>query len=281
MSNVRRPKNPFDDDDDEPNDFVFVPRGPSRPQEKKYPYGDFGIDEDDQEKDDHDGAVSLQTQIEERQQNMLQSTNRSLGMMYEAENVGNETAHELLRQGEQLQNIDKKLDKMNTDIDTSKKHVTSLRSVFGGVVNYFSKKPEREKPEEQERAPSKLRTMVGDGPGAKKEEQDCMDHPAMRLRDPNAGRYNSRYDTSGFEETPSSSMRGTGYNSSRQQFEQKLDSNLDEMSSGLGRLKNLGLGLGDEIERQNDDIDRITGKTDKLDTRIEGVNTDIKKILRR
>ncbi|XP_022102129.1 synaptosomal-associated protein 29-like isoform X2 [Acanthaster planci] len=154
-------------------------------------------------------------------------------------------------------------------------------TVFGGVINYFSKKPETDKAEEQPQGPSKLETLVGGRRDAEKEGQDCMEHPAMRLRDPSARSYNSRYDTSGFEETSSSSVRGTNYNSSMQKFEEKLDSNLDEMSSGLARLKNLGMGLGDEIDRQNDDIDRITGKTDRLDTRIEGVNTDIKKILRR
>ena len=55
----------------------------------------------------------------------------------------------------------------------------------------------------------------------------------------------------------------------------------DELAAGLGRLKNLGLGLGDEIVRQNDDIDRITHKTGNVDTRIAGVNKDVNKILYR
>ena len=94
MSYGKPPKNPFDDDDDEPNDFVFVPGGPSRPRENKYGYGDFGFEEERRESfDDPNGAMSLQSQIESRQQNMLQSTQRSLGLVYESEDIGNDTAH--------------------------------------------------------------------------------------------------------------------------------------------------------------------------------------------
>ncbi|XP_033628067.1 synaptosomal-associated protein 29-like [Asterias rubens] len=279
MSYGKRPKNPFDDDD---KDFVFVPSGSSRSGGNKY--GDFGYEEEenDQYGDPNAGAMSIQSQIEERQQNMLQSTQRSLGLVYESEDAGNETAHELLRQGEQLQNIDKKLDTINKDLDASKRHVTSLRSVFGGVVNYFQgKKAAKEEAAEQQRAPSKLQKMVNDRSDSSSSRMDEQEHPAMRLKNPKVTNYYSKYDTSGFEETPSSSSRDYSQKSRTQAFDSQLDDNLDELAAGLGRLKNLGLGLGDEIVRQNDDIDRITHKTGNVDTRIAGVNKDVNKILYR
>lgn len=53
----------------------------------------------------------------------------------------------------------------------------------------------------------------------------------------------------------------------------------DLMSSGMSRLKGLALGLGDEIERQNVQIDRIAPKTDALDSTIQDKNQQMRGIL--
>lgn len=45
---------------------------------------------------------------------------------------------DLLHQREQLENVDRKLDKMKQDTRISQKHITSIKSVFGGLKNYFS-----------------------------------------------------------------------------------------------------------------------------------------------
>ena len=51
------------------------------------------------------------------------------------------------------------------------------------------------------------------------------------------------------------------------------------MSLGLDRLKNLGLGLGEEIETQNSQIERITGKAERADVTIKDQNRQMKTIL--
>ncbi len=51
------------------------------------------------------------------------------------------------------------------------------------------------------------------------------------------------------------------------------------MSGGMQRLKGLALGLGDEIERQNEQIDRIEGKVGRADTTIRDQNKQIRGIL--
>ncbi len=51
------------------------------------------------------------------------------------------------------------------------------------------------------------------------------------------------------------------------------------MSEGMTKLKSLALGLGDEIERQNDQLDRIEAKTDKGDIQIRDKNRQMKHIL--
>ena len=41
------------------------------------------------------------------------------------------------------------LDNMDQDLKTSQTHITSIKSVWGGIVNYFKAKPETKPPPEQ------------------------------------------------------------------------------------------------------------------------------------
>lgn len=64
-------------------------------------------------------------------------------------------------------------------------------------------------------------------------------------------------------------------------MEAKLDSNLDQLQLGLGRLKNLALGLGQEISDQNEYLDKITSKSERVDDTIKFQNKQMQKHLRK
>ena len=54
------------------------------------------------------------------------------------------------------------------------------------------------------------------------------------------------------------------------------------ISDGLSKLKGLAIGLGGEIERQNEQIEtKINPQMDKLNYNIDNQNTQMKKILRK
>lgn len=53
---------------------------------------------------------------------------------------------------------------------------------------------------------------------------------------------------------------------------------LDEMCGGLSRLKSLGLGLQSEIDNQEDSLDSLLNKVDKMDSKIQNTNQQIKKL---
>lgn len=53
---------------------------------------------------------------------------------------------------------------------------------------------------------------------------------------------------------------------------------LDEISDGLRRLKNLGLGLQSEIEEQDASIDSLLNKVDKMDVKIHNTNQQMKNL---
>ena len=61
---------------------------------------------------------------------------------------------------------------------------------------------------------------------------------------------------------------------------QEVDENLDMMSDGLGRLKNLAVGLNEEIDAQNDLLDRINDKVMDTDDTLWHQQKQIKRILK-
>uniref|UniRef100_A0A667H7J7 CRK like proto-onco, adaptor protein n=1 Tax=Lynx canadensis TaxID=61383 RepID=A0A667H7J7_LYNCA len=109
-------------------------------------------------KDDHDlpdglGAPTdrqqyLRQEVMRRAEATAASTNRSLSLMYESERIGVASSEELVRQRGVLERTEKMVDKMDQDLKTSQKHINSIKSMFGGLVNYFKSKPTETPPEQ-------------------------------------------------------------------------------------------------------------------------------------
>lgn len=221
--------------------------------------------------------TSLQEQKQNSMNRQLESTKSALSSMYDSEAMGVATAEELVQQGEQLDNVERKLDTVNADLKTSQKHLNSIKSIFGGIKTWWNKKDEQAIPEEPpRREPNRhLQEAI-----ERESTRPPGTHPALRLRSD---------DGSGFYDEADSGAASGGAHGGQQQQQQKsseqssyeaqLDENLDEMSVGMSRLKSLAMGLGDEIETQNDQVDRITGKVDNTDERIRDKNAQMRRIL--
>lgn len=218
----------------------------------------------------------LQQEVMRTAQSAVDSSHRSLGLLYEAEKVGTETAEELMRQGEALKRTERMVDNMEQDLRTSQRHINSIKSVWGGLVNYFKAKPEPPKPVPKDQptgyqANSKLQNALSNS----KQQEDKYEasHPNLR-----------KLDTAGFgasassNDTPSSQNGYPSQNRHLKAAHQKLDDNLDDMSLGLSRLKNLGLGLQCEIDDQDVSLDSLLNKVDSMDGRIGSTNRQLKKL---
>ncbi|XP_068461371.1 synaptosomal-associated protein 29 [Clinocottus analis] len=253
--------NPFADDDEE---------GDFRPKRREF-------DDDD----DDDSGLSeperrqrhLQQQVMRTAQSAVDSSHRSLGLIYESEKIGVETAEELVRQGEILKRADKMMDNMDQDMKTSQKHIDGIKSVWGGLVNYFKGKPETKPPPEEPKAyvaNDRLQTAMSSS--REHEDKYQASHPNLR-----------KLDTGGFGASASvdggsSGRNGYSQNSHLREAHQTLDKNLDEMCGGLSRLKSLGLGLQSEIDDQDDSLDSLMNKVDKMDLKIHNTNQQIKNL---
>ncbi|XP_029915620.1 synaptosomal-associated protein 29 [Myripristis murdjan] len=254
--------NPFADDDEE-EEFESRNKG-------------FNFNDDPDERGMSEAERKqryLQQEVMRTAKSAVDSSYRSLGLIYESEKMGVETAEELTRQGEALKRTERMVDNMEQDLKTSQKHINSIKSVWGGLVNYFKGKPETKPPPEQPnayQASDKLQAALSHS--REHEDKYQASHPNLR-----------KIDTGGFGASASiddSSSRQNGYpqNKYLKDAHQTLDNNLDEMSLGLSRLKNLGLGLQSEIDDQDASLDSLLNKVDKMDLKIHNTNQQIKNL---
>ncbi|KAG8146273.1 hypothetical protein E2320_012635 [Naja naja] len=218
MSTFPKSCNPFDEDED---DFKPVKWNEGEEPPREGP----------------DRQRYLQQEVMRLSKSSLDSTNKSLSLIYESEHVGVATSEELVRQGEALKRTERMVDKMDQDLKTSQKHINSIKSVFGGFVNYFKAKPQDIKPEQNGASQYQGSNRLKEALSVSKEQESKYQETHPNL--------------------------------------QKLE-NSDDMSSGLGRLKNLALGLQTEIDDQDEILNRLTGKVDTLDINIKSTDKRIK-----
>ncbi|KAL3062657.1 hypothetical protein OYC64_002457 [Pagothenia borchgrevinki] len=253
--------NPFADDDDEA-DF--------RPKRREFDDepSDSGLT--DAEKRQR----YLQQEVMHTAKSAVDSSHRSVSLIYESEKMGVETAEELMRQGEVLKRADKMMDNMDQDLKTSQKHINGIKSVWGGLVNYFKGKPETKPPPPEEPKAYLAHDSLQNALSSSRETEDKYQASHPNLRKLETGAFGASASTG------DSSSRQNGYSQNQhlQQAHLTLDNNLDEMCGGLSRLKSLGLGLQAEINDQDDSIDSLMNKVDKMDLKIQNTNKQIKNL---
>ncbi|CAD7012050.1 unnamed protein product [Ceratitis capitata] len=212
----------------------------------------------------------------EIEQRSLDSTQRSLNLLYNTEDVGKATAAELAKQREQLENTTRQLDEINSTLRFSQRHLNGLKSVFGGLKNYLS--GNRDVPLTRTPSAQSVPTQSGQqwqqpyetgatsskSPTAMSPTERYDDHPISRLRDDSSA-YKQR-------EQVQTQRRNNP-------FEQQLESNLDEMCDNLSRLKFLATDLHSEIESQNELLDNMNYKIEDVDLKMNKQNKEMNKLL--
>lgn len=214
-------------------------------------------------------------QIEARS---LESTQKSLGLLYETEEVGKATAVELSKQREQLERTAKQLDDINASLRFSQRHLNGLKSVFGGLKNYLSGNRDQQ-PNTSSSTPrsasnsqinetnenGKTSNITNSAVQKPKSPTEMYDnHPISRLRD----------DSSIQQQHQNRQQQGRN-----NPFEAQLEANLEEMCGNLSRLKGLATDLGQEIESQNELLDNMNYKIEDVDIKLTKQNKDIHKLL--
>ncbi|XP_068983256.1 synaptosomal-associated protein 29 [Bombus flavifrons] len=252
------PKNPFFSLEDDIDDETFLKSAPPRSGLTTYnQYNNFdnGLEQKRQQ------LLQRKKEIEER---TIQSTKRSISLLRDSEQIGAATAEELIRQREQLERTEKRLDDINSTLRFSQKHIQGIKSVFGSLKNYLSGKS-MDAP-----IPS---TILSESSSS-----ESMTSPALS---------NSleQVQTNIANTSPALKLHGLDNdietNSLSNNVSKVFEQNLDEMSGSLARLKGLAIGLSEEIDLQNDLIDNITDKAEKTDIMLQKQNKDLTHLLKK
>ncbi|CAF3334210.1 unnamed protein product [Rotaria sp. Silwood1] len=182
----------------------------------------------------------------------LESTRRMLGFCEESKEAGIRTLVMLDEQGEQLDAIDSGMDRINAEMRDAEKNLEGLEKCCGLCVLPWK----RTKNIEKSAAYSKTFKNNEDG-------KVNASGPRQIVSQNGVG-------------------PGSGYiqritNDAR---EDEMEENLQQVSTMIGNLRNMACDMGNEISNQNNQIERIKGKTDISQSRIEGANKRAKTLLK-
>lgn len=195
--------------------------------------------------------------MDELEQRSLESTRNSVRVLDETLRIGVDTAVELDRQGEQLNRVDRRLDDIDANLVQSNKHLRQVKSVFGGIVNWFSS----DKPI--------LTPTPGSGSSEQVEESRRLRQQVERRRAEESA-----------ERRAGGSARAAGRQLTAQSAQtQEIDANLDVLSAGLSRLTELSLDMNEELAKQNDQIGKMSGRVEKLDDQVGVLNRKTRRLL--
>ncbi|GAB1861597.1 Synaptosomal-associated protein 29 [Camponotus japonicus] len=252
------PKNPFFSLEDDVDDETFLKNAPVRALSAGR-YQNFNdITQKRQQ------LLQRKKEIEER---TIQSSERSVSLLRDSEQIGVATAEELIRQREQLQRTEKRLDDINSTLRFSQKHIQGIKSVFGSLKNYLSGKS-LDAP-----IPS---TKLSESSSSGSITSPALSNTLEQVQSNISNSYSSTkikesYNDNNLEDVRPASDRVT----------KALEQNLSEMSGSLARLKHLAIGLSEEIDSQSDLIDNITDKTERADILLQQQNKDMLHLLKK
>ena len=196
-----------------------------------------------------DDLEFLQNQTRLVQKETLTSSQKALHRLNEAQQIGAQNLEMLNRQSEQLRNAEIGLDVANKNTKSVEAKVDYLKSLnrFFMIPAFGRKKAERE----QEKF-DKIKSEQNFKGKHVKEREKQWDARQQRL---------ARNESSGNSQTQLFNTTPDGLE--RCEVETEIDSNLTEISSGLSRLKMMGLQMNEEMEVQQGQLRRINERSDK------------------
>ncbi|OCK88475.1 uncharacterized protein K441DRAFT_588453 [Cenococcum geophilum 1.58] len=231
-------------------------------------YGAYGDRELTQEEQEEEDISATKQEIKFIKQQDVSSTRNALRLAQQAEETGRDTLARLGAQGERIHNTERNLDLASSQNRIAEEKARELKtlnkSMFAmHVGNPFTSEARREARD----------AAIMDTHRKEREQRDTTRQAAYesQARAQQAGR-----DLNG-NPTRQPMNKATLAERAKYQFEadseddemeNEIDANLDALHGAAKRLNGLGRAMGQEVDEQNKHIDRITGKTDKVDDQI-------------
>uniref|UniRef100_A0A673M5N4 Synaptosomal-associated protein n=1 Tax=Sinocyclocheilus rhinocerous TaxID=307959 RepID=A0A673M5N4_9TELE len=177
--------------------------------------------------------------------------------------TGVKTMTMLDEQGEQLRRVDQGMDQINQDMRQAEKNLTDLR--ICSIKNLFSF---RVTSIEHDGRYKKTWGTGSDNSSTEGKEGGVVSSQPNAVRNGQAVSSGSGGASGPYIKRVTDDAR-----------EDEMEENLGQVGSIIGNLKNLALDMGNEIDKQNKTIDRITDKADMNKARIDEANQRANKLL--
>ncbi|XP_029900314.1 synaptosome associated protein 23.1 isoform X2 [Myripristis murdjan] len=195
----------------------------------------------------------------------LESTRRMLRMAEESKQTGTNTMVMLDEQGEQLRHVEEGMDQINQDMRQAEKNLTDLSKCCGLCVCPCDRVTSIEHDSRYKRTWGIGGSDAGSTAGS---DGAVISRQPSGVRNGQAPQVNTS--------APSGPYIKRITNDAR---EDEMEENLDAVGSIIGNLKTMAVDMGNEIDKQNKQIDRITDKADMTKIRIDEANQRANKLI--
>ncbi|XP_018518924.1 synaptosomal-associated protein 23 isoform X1 [Lates calcarifer] len=195
----------------------------------------------------------------------LESTRRMLQMAEESKQTGVNTIVMLDQQGEQLRRVEEGMDQINQDMRQAEKNLTDLSKCCGLCVCPCDRVTSIEHDSRYKRTWG----IGGEEGEVGANGSKVVSRQPSGVRNGQAAQVNTS--------APSGPYIKRITNDAR---EDEMEENLEAVGSIIGNLKNMALDMGNEIDQQNKQIDRITDKADMNNLRIGEANQRANKLIK-
>ncbi|KAF2460045.1 hypothetical protein BDY21DRAFT_369939 [Lineolata rhizophorae] len=228
-------------------------------------YEDRQLTEQEQEDEDVDAAKQ---EIRFIKQQDVSSTRNALRIAEQAEQTGRDTLGRLGQQGENIHHTERNLDLASNQNRIAEEKARELKTLNKSMFAMHVGNPFTASKRREERD----RNIVD----TNQREREARDATRAAAWSSQARQQEFARDARGNPIGPGAKKPNLVERSKYQfeadseddEMENEIDQNLDMLHGAAGRLKGLAGAMGKEVDEQNKHIDRIIGKTDKVDDQI-------------
>jgi len=194
---------------------------------------------------------SLQLKANKITDESLESTRRMITLCEESQASGIKTIEMLEHQGEQLNRVEQGLDGMNAEMKVAEKHLHGMEKWCGLCVCPWNRADKVKDADWNNPLSSDNPKVVSSQPG---------NRSGNAVPDAPHGSYIQRINNDARED--------------------EMEENMQAVGGILGNLKNMAQDMGDEIGRQNKQLDTIGGKAAHVGVKVDNANTRTEKLLK-
>ncbi|KAI8982544.1 hypothetical protein BDB01DRAFT_151278 [Pilobolus umbonatus] len=249
-------------------------RSQRRNQPSRY---DDSYQDNEEEEDEEVQVNGMKHQIRNLKQESLASTRLAIQKMSETEATAGNTMNMLGQQSTQLANIDRNLDLSKAYSDRASSQADELkkvnRSIFIPVVsNPFTKKDKERRELENRQRDHNEHMQERDNIRKFEYESHARIEQTHRMNE-NTGRAGRR----GRNEADRNRYQFEA-DEEDDRIEDELDENLDLLAGMTGRLKNLAMSMGDELDSQNNQLNTTLKRVEPVRNQLASTTDRLNKI---